>query len=253
MPDISHNIIFDRVERLVGPEGIDKFADASVIVFGLGGVGSWTAEALARSGVGHLTLVDADCVAASNINRQLPALTSTVGIPKVEVMAERICQINPACCVTLRCERYTEATASTFPLDGYTAVVDAIDSVADKAALILHATSCPLPTRLFSSMGAALRMEPWQVRVDEFWRVKGDALAAVLRRRFRKSQAMPRRKFKCVYSPEQGANRRNDADPSGAMDFGKVAVNGAMMPVTATFGMFLAALTVNHILDQPDD
>lgn len=243
--------IFNRVERLTGPEGLERLRRASVIVFGLGGVGSWAAEALARSGVGRITLVDADVVAASNINRQLPALLSTVGEPKVDVMARRIADINPHCEVTVRCERYTDASAPAFDLPGHIAIIDAIDSLADKASLILRATACPLPTRLFSSMGAALRMDPTQVTVDEFWRVKGDALAASLRRRFRKSGIMPRRKFKCVYSPEQGADRWNGADTSGAMTYGKAAINGAMMPVTATFGLNLAAVALRHILDTP--
>lgn len=248
----NHKDIFNRVERLTGPEGLEHLRRSSVIVFGLGGVGSWAAEALARSGVGRLTLVDADVVAASNINRQLPALLSTVGEPKVDVMARRIADINPCCEVTALCERYTDETAPSFNLPGHIAIIDAIDSPADKASLILRATACPLPTRLFSSMGAALRLDPTQVRVDEFWRVTGDALAAALRRRFRKSGAMPRRKFKCVYSTEQGAaNVWHGADTSGAMTYGKTAVNGAMMPVTATFGLNLAALTLRHILDNP--
>ena len=242
--------IFNRTERLTGPEGIARLRDARVIVFGIGGVGSWTAEALARTGVGHITLVDADVVAVSNINRQLPATLPDVGKPKVDVMRRRIADINPECKVTTRCERYTAATASTFMLEDYNAVIDAIDSPADKAAPILHATSCPLPTRLFSSMGAALRTEPWRVQVAEFWQVKGDALAAVIRRRFRKDGTMPRRKFKCVYSEEQGHNVWDGHDSSGAMTYGKAAINGAMVTVTATFGMHLAALAIRHILDN---
>lgn len=247
---MNNEDIFNRTERLTGPEGLQRLRDARVIVFGLGGVGSWTAEALARSGVGCLTLVDADVVAVSNINRQLPAMLSTVGQPKVEVMARRIADINPECRVETRCERYTSDNQSTFPLEEYDAVVDAIDSPADKAELILHATRCPLPTRLFSSMGAALRTEPWRVKVDEFWHVKGDALAAVMRRRFRKSGMMPGRKFKCVYSEEQGRNVWTGHDDSGAMTYGKVAVNGAMVTVTATFGLSLAALVIKHIIDN---
>lgn len=245
----SHRAVFNRVERLVGSAALDRFARARVIIFGLGGVGSWTAEALARSGVGSLTLVDADVVALSNINRQLPAMLDTVGRSKVEVMARRIARINPACRVTTRCERYDAASAPTFPLEEFDAVVDAIDSPADKTALILHATSCPLPTRLFSSMGAALRTEPWRVRVDEFRRVQGDALAAVVRRRMRRDATMPRRKFKCVYSEEPRRQAPPDppADTSGAMTYGKVAVNGAVVTVTATFGMCLAALVLDHL------
>ena len=99
-------------------------------------------------------------------------------------------------------------------------------------------------------MGAALRTEPWRVQVAEFWQVKGDALAAVIRRRFRKDGTMPRRKFKCVYSEEQGHNVWDGHDSSGAMTYGKAAINGAMVTVTATFGMHLAALAIRHILDN---
>lgn len=242
--------IFNRTQRLTGTDGMCRLRDAHVAVFGVGGVGSWTAEALARSGIGRLTLVDADVVAVSNINRQLPATLSTVGLPKVEIMTRRIADINPDCHVIARCERYTPENACTFPLEDCQAVVDAIDSLADKAALIIHATSCPLPTRLFSSMGAALRTEPWRVRVDEFWNVKGDPLAAAMRHRFRKNGIRPARKFKCVYSEEQRRNVWTGQDNSGALTYGKVAINGAMVTVTATFGMHLAALVIRHILDS---
>lgn len=240
----ADNPIFNRTLRLVGADTLRRYAGARVIIFGVGGVGSWTAEALARSGIGHITLVDADCVALSNINRQLHALHSTLGRPKVEVARERLLDINPAIDVITRQERYDPSTAATFDLDSYDVVIDAIDSLADKAMLINRATRSR--AILFSSMGAALKMDPDRVRVAEFWQVKGCRLAAALRHRFRRSGEFPARKFKCVYSDELLPNRADEApaDTSGAMSFGKVAVNGAMMHITALFGLRLASLTL---------
>lgn len=242
-----NNLIFNRTLRLVGADTMRRYADARVIIFGIGGVGSWTAEALARSGIGHLTLVDADSVAASNINRQLHALHSTVGRPKVEVARERLLDINPEIDVDIRCERYDASSAPAYDLNSYDAVIDAIDSLADKALLINNATRSHTP--LFSSMGAALKMDPDRVRVAEFWQVKGCRLAAALRQRFRRSGEFPARKFKCVYSDELLPNHHSDtpADTSGAMTFGKVAVNGAMMHITAIFGLRLAALALRAL------
>lgn len=242
------NDIFNRVELLAGREGLERLRQARVIIFGLGGVGSWAAESLARTAIGHITLVDADDVATTNINRQLPALLSTVGQPKVDIIARRIADINPQCEVVARRERYTAETADSFDIRSFDYCIDAIDSVADKAALIVEATSQTRP-RLFSSMGAALRCDPTRVTTAEFRRVEGDALAAALRRRFRKTDIWPRRKFRCVYSTEQP--RRNasvEAAADGAMAYGKVAVNGALCHVTAIFGLTLAGLVVNDII-----
>lgn len=187
-------------------------------------------------------------MAPTNINRQLPALLSTVGQPKVDIIARRIADINPQCEVVTRRERYTAETAESFDIRSFDYCIDAIDSVADKAALIVEATSQTRP-RLFSSMGAALRCDPTRVTTAEFRRVEGDALAAALRRRFRKTDIWPRHKFRCVYSTEQP--RRNasvEAAADGAMTYGKVAVNGALCHVTAIFGLTLAGLVVNDII-----
>lgn len=241
---------FNRMSLLVGDDGLRLLAEARVAVFGLGGVGSWTAEALARSGIGHLMLVDADVVAESNINRQLVALGSTVGRPKAEVLRERLLDINPEADIVTRVERYTADTADTFGLDGMTYAIDAIDSLADKAHLILHATSLR-GLGFASSMGAALKLDPTKIHIDEFWHVKGCPLAAALRRKFKKSGTLPRRKFRCVYSDEQPLPRRDaDADTSGAMMFDKVAVNGAACHITAIFGMMLASLAVRDIISR---
>lgn len=234
--------IFSRTEMLVGGDAMERLRRTKVIIFGLGGVGSWCAEALVRSGVGHLTLVDPDCVDVTNINRQLPALTSTLGRPKVEVLRERFLDINPEVEIIARQERFTTDTAAIFHIEGFDYVIDAIDSIADKLELILLATSkfqfSIFNFQFFSSMGAARKMDPLQVRVTEFWKVDGCPLAATLRKRMRKQQRFPERKFKCVWSPE----RNDDAEPKGTM-----------MPVTATFGLTLASLILREIKETPNN
>lgn len=239
--------IFNRVELLLGSEALERLQKVRVIVFGVGGVGSWTAEALVRSGIGHLTIVDADCVAESNINRQLMALTTTVGLPKVDLLRQRLLQINPeAEIVAMNC-RYEAANSETFDLTGYDYVVDAIDSLSDKADLILTATR--LKVKLVSSMGAALKTDPTRIRVDDFSRVKGCRLAAALRNKFKRMGRYPSRKFKCVFSDELVPNKGSRPDNSGAKSYGKVTTNGALCHITAIFGMTLAGLVVRSIAD----
>lgn len=247
---MNADMTFNRVERLTGPDAFSRIAAARVIIFGIGGVGGWTAEALVRSGISRLTIVDADCVAQSNINRQPMALQSTVGQPKVDVMRRRLLDINPRAEITAVRARYDASTAADFHLDDYDYVIDAIDSLADKALLIINATSAR--TRFFASMGAALKLDPSRVEVAEFWKVKGCPLAAALRRRFKKSGIMPRRKFKCVYSDELLANHPSATDDtSGAMAFDKAVTNGALVTVTATAGLTLASLVLADLLKSP--
>lgn len=207
-----------------------RLADARVILFGVGGVGSWCAEGLIRSGLGHLTLVDADYVDVTNINRQLPAEPATVGQPKAEVMAERLRRLMPDAEVEAVRRFYDAETADTFAIENYDVVIDAIDSLASKAHLILRACSTPGLT-LYSSMGAARRVDPGRVQVAEFWRVAGCPLARALRDRFKRESTFPARKFACVYS---------DEPPQGEP-------KGTSMPVTATFGLRLASLAINSL------
>jgi len=229
--------IFGRTELLVGPQALQQLSRQRVIIFGVGGVGSWCAEALVRTGIVHLTMVDSDTVCTSNINRQLMATTATVGQPKVEVLRERFLQINPQVDLTVLQQHYTDETADSFRLDTYDYVIDAIDSLADKASLILRATA----TRavLFSSMGAALKTDASRIQVTEFWKVKGDPLARALRQRFKKQQTFPRHKFQCVYSEQVVPNQV----PSEA--------NGTLAHITGIFGLQLAGLVINHILSKP--
>lgn len=233
---------FSRVERLVGPDGLARLHDARVILFGVGGVGGWCAEALVRSGIGHLVLVDPDCVDVTNINRQLPATTKTTGRPKVEVLRERLLEINPLCEVIALQERYT--AGADFSLSSYDAIVDAIDSLTDKAHLILEASACP--GAFFSSMGAACKMDPTKVRVAEFFDVRGCPLGAALRKRLRKNGTLPEKKFLCVYDEEVLPNLGPELDPGP----GKAVANGTLAPITGIFGFTLAGLVIEHIVGK---
>lgn len=236
---------FERTELLLGQTALERLGRLRVIVFGVGGVGSWCAEALVRSGVGHISLVDSDTVAPSNINRQLIATSETIGRPKVDVAAERLRCINPDIDVRPVHGIYTADTAADFDLGTYDWVVDAIDSLADKALLICNATASS--ARLVSSMGAACKTDPTQIRIAEFWKVEGDPLARALRQRFRRSGTFPSRKFKCAYSPQQAPNVRpteREATVNGAK-----RPNGTVVYVTAAFGLALASVIVTSTAD----
>ncbi len=235
----SSNEYFGRTALVAGDAMMQALADCRVIVFGVGGVGSWCVEALARTGIGHITIVDSDTVAPSNVNRQMPALHSTVGQPKVEVGRDRILDINPDADVLALLMRYTSETAATFDISSYDYAIDAIDSLADKADLILRCTdpATAPAAAFFSSMGAARKLDPARIAVAEFWKVDGCPLARALRTRFRRSGVFPRRKFKCVFSPETLPHRAE----------GPAGVNGTFAHATAIFGLRLAALVVDDI------
>lgn len=249
---MTDNKSFQRTELLLGPEGLARLGACRVIVFGVGGVGSWCVEALARSGVGNITVVDSDTVDPTNINRQLVADTTTVGQVKVDVMARRIHAINPACRVHAVCGVYNEATAPLFDLDSYDVVVDAIDSLAPKALLIVNATRCR-HARLVSSMGAALKTDIFAIAEAEFWQVRGCPLARALRDRFKRTGVRPARKFRCVYSPQLVANH---PDAAAATDSpvdtvnGAKRVNGTLVTTTAAFGLALAQLSLNLLVER---
>ena len=223
--------MFQRAEQLLGTDAMKRIGAQRVIIFGVGGVGSWCAEALVRTGVKHLTLVDFDRVDVTNINRQLMATQQTIGQVKVEALRERLLTINPQAEITALCKLFDEESAPTFALDSYDFIIDAIDSLKDKALLIELA--CQTKAKFFSSMGAALKLDPTRVQVAEFWKVKGDPLARALRNRFKKQQRFPKRKFKCVFSDEP------------ARQVGEV--KGSLVQITAVFGMTLASLVIQEI------
>ena len=241
--------IFDRTERLLGPEAMARIASVRVILFGVGGVGGWCAESLVRSGIRYLTLVDCDTVNVTNINRQVQATTETVGKLKVEVLRDRLLTINPEAEIVTRAEVYDASTADSFHLEEYDFVIDAIDSLSPKAHLILHASS--LSVTLFSSMGSALKLDPTKIRVAEFWKVQYCPLARALRKKFKHWKQYPERKFLCVYSPEVLDNQTETVEEEASPDeFHKVQTNGTVAHITAIFGFTLAGLLIQHIIDN---
>ena len=226
--------IFRRAELLLGDEAMSRIAEKRVIIFGVGGVGSWCAESLVRSGIRKLTIVDSDCVSVTNINRQLMATTKTVGQVKVDALKERLLTINPSAEITALQQVFNADSASQFGLEEYDYIIDAIDSLKDKALLILLA--CQTKAKLFSSMGAALKLDPTRIKIAEFWKVTGDPLARALRNRFKRDKQFPKRKFQCVFSDELLENKMPiDPDDKG---------NGSIVHITAIFGMMLAGLVV---------
>ncbi len=257
--------IFRRTELLLGENTMERVARQRVIIFGVGGVGSWCAESLVRSGIIHLTIVDSDRVCITNVNRQLMATTRTVGEVKVEALKERLLSINPMAEITALQKIFTQETADEFGLENYDYIIDAIDSLKDKALLILMA--CSTKARFFSSMGAALKMDPTRIKVAEFWKVQGDPLARALRNKFKSLKQFPKRKFQCVYSDEQLANRGHNAtcgtercmcpkantgpgDPTllnHEWCSAKARINGTVAHITAIFGFMLGGLVLEDI------
>lgn len=245
----SNTDIFNRTIRLVGNETMDSITQKRVILFGVGGVGSWCAESLVRSGIHHLTMVDSDNVSVTNINRQLMATTKTVGQVKVNVLRDRLLEINPDAQIEARAELYSEETSGSFHLGNYDYVIDAIDSLESKMQLLMNASRTK--AKVFSSMGAALKMDPTKIQVAEFWDVKGCPLARALRDKFKKRNLKPAKKIKCVYSEELlknlGGIPENDCAPA---EFRKVAYNGTMAHAVAIFGFTIAGLVIQDIVQK---
>ena len=233
--------IFSRNELLLGNEMMERIAQKRVIIFGVGGVGSWCAESLVRSGIRQLTIVDSDHVCITNVNRQLMATTKTIGQVKVETLKERLLSINPSAEITALQKIFTQETAEEFNLNYYDYIIDAIDSLKDKALLILLA--CQTDAKLYSSMGAALKMDPTRIRVTEFWKVQGDPLARALRKKFKSQKQFPKRKFQCVYSDELLTNRGTTTEQCPT----KAQINGTVAHITAIFGFMLAGLVLEDI------
>ncbi|MGA1529192.1 MAG: tRNA threonylcarbamoyladenosine dehydratase [Kiritimatiellia bacterium] len=247
---------FAGVGRLLGPDGLQRLSAAHVCVVGLGGVGSWTVEALARSGVGTLTLVDLDEVCVSNINRQLHALSTTVGQAKAVALAERIALINPSCRVNIIPLFFKKTTADEILAPTYDYVVDAIDGVAHKARLIGMCKQRGLP--VIASGAAGGKTDATQIRVADLSETIYDPLLAFIRKRLRKWFDFPRgdKKFgiPSVFSPEPVSGLAGDAcDPREP----GVRTNcdtglGALAHVTGTFGLLMAGHVINH-LARPRD
>lgn len=223
----------ERTLRLVGAEGVSRLGAAHVLVAGVGGVGGYATEMLARAGVGHLTLVDADTVAPSNLNRQIIALRSTLGEPKTAVMAARIADINPDCRVTVRQQLITPDNAAELLTCGPDYVADCIDSVAAKTALLLACVDARI--RVISSMGAGGRLDPTRVQYADLWETQQDGLARAVRQAMKRLGRRPR--IPVVFSPEPPRQ-----SPEG---FGTIAT------LPAVFGIYIANKIIQKILRRP--
>lgn len=236
--------IFNRTRLLLGDDVMTALASAKVIIFGVGGVGSWCAEGLVRSGTTRLTIVDADIIAPTNINRQLMATTLTVGDVKVDALKERLLTINPQAEITAVRKIYCKETAAEFNLNEYDYVIDAVDSLKDKVQLIMDATASS--AEFVCSLGAALKIDPLKIKVAEFWDVSGCPLGAALRKKMKREGLFPAKKFRCVYDDEVLPNRGT----GGAAEtdiFNKAQINGTTAHVTAIFGMTLAGLVIQDL------
>lgn len=238
-PGLTH-----RVEMLLGPAALERIARARVILFGLGGVGSWCAEALVRSGITRITLVDPDVVAATNVNRQAQATSRNIGAPKADELRDRLLAVNPAAEITAINRAFNAESPESFTLADYDYVIDAIDNIDDKVLLIERCRQSG--GVLFSSMGAAAKRDPTRVRVAPLGETKQCPLARIVRRRLRAMGVDDA--FLCVYSDEpplDGASEEEES-PAGT----RKRINGALVQVTAVFGFTLAGLVINDLADR---
>ncbi|MFN0129580.1 MAG: ThiF family adenylyltransferase [Verrucomicrobiales bacterium] len=249
---------FGGIARLYGAAALPRLAAAHIAVIGVGGVGSWTVEALARSGVGRLTLVDLDDVCLTNINRQLPALEHTVGRPKIEVLAERVGQINPACRVERCAEFFTAHNADRLLEPKFDYVIDAVDRMSIKALIVASCQARGYPVVTCGSAGG--RRDPGQVRVDDLGRAGHDELLRQVRRRLRRAHGYARGENQifgvpAVFSPESpvypqadgtcGPGRPEDGGAGLRLDC--AGGYGAASFVTGVFGFMAAAVVVGHL------
>jgi tRNA A37 threonylcarbamoyladenosine dehydratase len=259
--------IFQRTELLLGKDRLEKVMSKNVIIFGIGGVGSWCAESLVRSGIQRLTIVDSDRICITNINRQLHATTLTVGAVKTEALKNRLLEINPSAKILAIQKIYNKDNHDFFELEQYDFIIDAIDSLGSKTHLIRQATKTNAV--FLSSMGASLKMDPTQIRVAEFWQVIRCPLAAKIRKMIRKGE-LPAKKFMCVYSEELLENFGSGSScgtekclcPKNATSQGdpeladhewcsqKAVINGTVAHITAIYGFTLAGLVIQHIYKE---
>jgi tRNA A37 threonylcarbamoyladenosine dehydratase len=203
----KENLTFSRTELLLGKAGMDKLKASRVALFGVGGVGGYALEALVRSGVGHITLIDGDCVSESNINRQIIATQKTVGIPKVEAARERALQINPHADIRTMNMFYTRENADEIDLTEYDYVIDAIDTVSSKIELIVRANQGGVA--IISSMGAGNKLDPCAFEVSDIYKTSVCPLARVMRTELKRRGI---KHLKVVYSKEEPIRRVVDGE-----------------------------------------
>lgn len=231
---------FLRTEMLLGREAMDKLARSHVAVLGLGGVGSWCAEALARSGVGALTLADCDEVGLSNLNRQLEATRATIGQPKADAMARRIEQLSPSCRLRPMNYRYTPEDRETFFAGNYDYIVDAIDLVSCKLDLIQTALSREIP--IISALGTGNKLDPTQFRITDISKTQGCPLARVVRKELRDRGILHHRVLWSAESPQKPS--QPEAPPPG-----RRSVPGSVAWVPSCAGLMLAGDVVLRLTE----
>lgn len=250
-----YGVRFGGIGRLYSKEGLERLRRAHVCVIGVGGVGSWAVEALARSGIGALTLVDMDDICVSNVNRQIHALDGEIHKPKVETMAARVHAINPACVVHAELAFFVQANARKILEPRFDFVLDAIDAVQEKALCIALCRELKIP--VITSGGAGGRRDPTQVRVDDLSRATHDRLLVSLRKTLRADHGFSRteKKFgvECVFSPEPLVYAQSDGSVCDTKEAGSAlrldcrAGFGTATFVTGTFGFVAAARIVSRI------
>ena len=229
----GQNPLFQRLALLAGGEVLEKLSKASVLVVGAGGVGSWCAEGLVRSGVGRIGIIDFDTVCASNVNRQVQATSLTLGQVKVEALKQRLLEINPQCKVTAWKEAFSRENAGKFGIETAHYVIDAIDSLTCKLDLI--EAGCAAGVTFFSSMGMAQKIDPTRIKTADIWETHGCPLARLVRQGLRKRGFSGN--FTAVYSDERLERH-----------YEHTSVNGSIVTVTATAGMALASLVLHDIM-----
>ncbi|MBR9867290.1 MAG: tRNA cyclic N6-threonylcarbamoyladenosine(37) synthase TcdA [Oceanospirillales bacterium] len=257
----AFNQRFGGIQRLYGMAGTELFRQANVCVIGIGGVGSWAAEALARSAIGNITLIDLDDICITNTNRQIHALDTTIGEPKTEVMAARIRQINPECQVELVDDFITLDNIQQLISHQFNYVIDCIDSVKEKAALIAHCKRNKIP--VITVGGAGGQTDPTQINITDLSKTNHDPLAAktrsLLRRYYNFSKSGRRFAVDCVYSTEQLVYPQSDgsvcqmksvADGNTRLDCS--GGFGASTCVTATFGFVAVSRVLQKMLERAE-
>lgn len=233
---------FQRTEMLLGDEALKRLADSRVAVFGVGGVGGFVVEALARSGVGALTLIDGDEVAESNLNRQIIALTSTVGRAKVDVAAERVGDINPDCRVDALRLFFLPENAGDFDFSAFDYVVDAVDTVSAKLEIVCRAKAADVP--VISAMGAGNKLDPTAFEVADISKTSVDPLARVMRRELRKRGVTS---LKVVYSREQPLAPAPSGESAQDAVPGRRSTPGSVAFVPSVAGLIIAGEVVRDI------
>ena len=233
---------FSRTELLIGKEGMERLSNSRVAVFGVGGVGGYTVEALARSGIGELDLIDNDQVALTNLNRQIIATTKTLGRDKVDVAKERVLEINPDANVNIYKKFYLQETKEEFDFTKYDYVVDAIDTVSGKIALVEQAKEAGVP--IISSMGAGNKLDPTAFRVADIYKTSVCPLAKVMRRELKKRGI---RKLKVVYSEEMPIVPEKNAEMEQAEPTQKRQVPGSVAFVPSVVGLIIAGEVIKDL------